>query len=432
MARKREGRLLFTAGRGYVAQLTIDVPGKAKPVRKVFPLVPDDAPPLTDRAYAKRLMRRLIAARALGSPEAPASTVDAFAIPWLEARAARGIAAAKYERRYYERVWSPEIGRMHLAYVKRVHLQSVLDRMASGEIVSALGTPYARETVQHMRATIGRVLNAAWKAELVQENVARRTDMPEIEDVKKPRVVLSDHEIAALVACPDVDHEIKVLVLFARTVAGLRTGDLNRAVWENFGPGFETYTFVRRKTRKKRPYPETHEIPEAVRPYFVAWHEAHGRPESGPVFPVRRVAKRGDRVGKFKLESKYAKPLRRELLKAGVTRHEVHHDTETTRRVDFHSCRRAYSTALARAGLNAQEAMLLTGHADAKVHARYVDGLKVRALPPAAVPNLFPVPFAGPPLTLAAKNKPARVSEPYPDQLGGRPFGDHGEAPKLQ
>jgi hypothetical protein len=84
----------------------------------------------------------------------------------------------------------------------------------------------------------------------------------------------------------------------------------------------------------------------------------------------------------------YADRLRRELLKAGVTRRELHHETATTLPVDFHSTRRAYATALARLGVNEQTAMVLTGHTDPKVHQRYVDAQTVDALPAAAVADL--------------------------------------------
>lgn len=77
----------------------------------------------------------------------------------------------------------------------------------------------------------------------------------------------------------------------------------------------------------------------------------------------------------MKAQSKqsYAERLRRELVVAGIKRHELHHETATTRPVDFPSTRRAYATALARAGVNEQTAMVLTGHWDAKVHNRYVE-----------------------------------------------------------
>ncbi len=47
-------------------------------------------------------------------------------------------------------------------------------------------------------------------------------------------------------------------------------------------------------------------------------------------------------------------------------------ETAVSRRVDFHSFRRGFSTALANAGINSQQAMRLASHADEKTHMRYV------------------------------------------------------------
>jgi integrase len=177
-----------------------------------------------------------------------------------------------------------------------------------------------------------------------------------------------------------------VLVLLSRTIGGLRAGDLNALDWTAFGPDFATCTLVRRKTRKKKPAPTTFEVPSLVRPFLVAWHERHDFPITGPVFPVRR----GPRAGEAKKRSNmsYADRLRRELTKAGISRYELHNETSTTRPVDFHSTRRAYSQALGRANVNEQTAMLLTGHADSKTHRRYLESVAVRQLPEAAVPPI--------------------------------------------
>jgi hypothetical protein len=45
-----------------------------------------------------------------------------------------------------------------------------------------------------------RILETAWREELVPENVAKRTTVPETDEAKKPRAVLTDVEIGQLVA----------------------------------------------------------------------------------------------------------------------------------------------------------------------------------------------------------------------------------------
>jgi hypothetical protein len=70
-------------------------------------------------------------------------------------------------------------------------------------------------------------------------------------------------------------------------------------------------------------------------------------------------------------------------------RDPLYFETETTLPVDFHSFRRAFSTALAEAGVNVQHAMHLAAHSDPRVHARYVmRTAAMRTVPAAALPVL--------------------------------------------
>lgn len=267
----------------------------------------------------------------------------------------------------YIRIWKPVLGSLKVGAKGVVPLvRDVLERAAAGQIMplkrrnrKAPPRPYSRQSVVHMRAVAFRLFDAMWKDELIAVNPIARVSVPEMEQEIKARAILTDEELAQLVNATDVDGEIRLLVLLSRTVAGLRAGDLNALDWGAFSAGFETCTFVRRKTRKKRPRPETHVVPEGVRPFLTAWHAGQGRPIGGPVFPVRS----GERVGKAKRQANmsYAERLRRELWKAGVRRHELHFETSKTLPVDFHSTRRAYATALVRSGASDRETMKLGG-----------------------------------------------------------------------
>jgi integrase len=380
----RTGSLYWTKS-GWRARLRVDVDGVT--VQKSYDLE------TRDKAAARVKLRRLVKLNAPPETEQAAApiTVAEFAETWLTRREALGIAAVSYERRYFERVWRPAIGPLPLRDVTKAHVQEVVDAVAAGEIRQAPRREddrperYSRQSIAHMRATIVRLFEAAWKDELVAENKAAKTEIPDIDEETKARTVLTDTEIGQLLAHPKVDAEIKLLVLLSRTLGGLRAGDLNALDWTAFSPGFATCTFVRRKTRKKRPAPQTLIVPEPVRAFLGVWRERQGCPEAGPVFPIRR----GRRAGEAKKRSNmsYADRLRRELLRAGVARHELHHETPTTLPVDFHSTRRAYATALARVGVNEQMAKVLTGHADGKTHQRYLASL-IGELPAAALPEL--------------------------------------------
>ena len=350
----------------------------------------------SDEREAKIKIKRLLATGGDAAPAAAAApvTIAEFAEEWILRREKLKLTTAPYERRYFEQIWSPAVGKKAFPEVRVGDLQEVLDRLAIGEILApprregAEPTRYGRETIKHIRATAKRLWKGAMQAELVQKNTADLTELPisNDEDQKKDRAQLDDDEIAQLVRCPEVDAEIKVLLLISRTVGGLRAGDLTAMHWSVFSPlpGFSTCTFRRRKTRKKQPRTETHVVPEVVRAYLDAWHERHGRPTSGPIFPSRR----GPRAGQQKMPSSagYASRLRRALLKAGVTRHELHHATDLTLPTDYHSTRRAFGTAAIGSGLTEQQVMDLGSWSDSKLVRRYNDKVKPKQLPASAVP----------------------------------------------
>ncbi len=409
--RPRTGSLYWTKS-GARARITVDVDGVA--VQKSFDLQ------TKDRVAAKAKLRRLVRMNTPEPEQAAAPvTVAEYAESWLARREALGIAAIDYERRYFDRIWKPAIGNLPLVEVHKTEIQQVLDDVATGAILPRprnehdIPERYSRQSVAHIRATIVRLFQSAWRDELISENKASRAEVPDMEEDGKARAVLTDNEIGQLVAHPEVDAEIKLLVLLSRTVGGLRAGDLNSLDWTAFGPDFATCTFVRRKTRKKKPAPQTLEVPEPIPTFLNVWWERQGKPITGPVFPVRK----GPRAGEAKKRSNmsYADRLRRELVKAGVTRHELHFETATTRPVDFHSTRRAYSSALARVGVNEQTAMVLTGHSDSRVHRRYVEQATIRSLPSAAVPS-FSIAHAE---TIKRREKKNRNQASFPERETG-------------
>jgi hypothetical protein len=151
-------------------------------------------------------------------------------------------------------------------------------------------------------------------------------------------------------------------------------------------------------------------------PFRRAWWERAGKPEAGPVFPVRI----GKRAGQEKKTNSHAKRLRSSLMRAGVfrlpptevpetgkgrrtdlgkeatgtklapdPRDPLYFETEVSLPVDFHSFRRAFNTALAEAGVNVQRAMHLASHSDPRVHHRYVMRTKaMQQIPAEALPQL--------------------------------------------
>ena len=105
-----------------------------------------------------------------------------------------------------------------------------------------------------------------------------------------------------------------MLSLVARCEGGMRTGDLHQWDWAMIDRVHFAECFIpRAKTRK----PQALGIPEVLGPFLRAWWERAGKPESGPVFPVRA----GKRAGQAKRPANsYADRLRRDLFRAGVYR----------------------------------------------------------------------------------------------------------------
>ena len=273
--------------------------------------------------------------------------------------------------------------------------------------------------------TTGETLPESLKAAIL---ALGRAAVPKLREVRKERAILTDAEFARFIACPAVDLELRMLGLVARCEGGMRTGDLHQWDWTMIDRvHFAECVIPRAKTKT----PQALAIPDALAPFLRARWERAGKPESGPVFPVRV----GKRAGEAKRPlNSYAKRLRRELFRAGIVRvppirvpatskgtrtdrgkhargtklapsprDPLYFETATTLPVDFHSFRRAFASALAEAGVNVQHAMHLTAHSDPRVHARYVMRTSaMRQIPAAAIPRL-------PASALAQARKAARI-----------------------
>lgn len=367
MARPRTGSLVW-AKSGWRARVTLEVDGER--VQRTINLA------TMSKAVAKAKLAKVLAEDA---PPAAVDSVSDYADGWFTGREARGI-RVKDERGWWDHYWAPALGTLRMRDVRPGHVRAVLEQMAEGELRGPRNRRLRRTSILRARAVVLAMFGDAWQDELVAENPVARAAVPRLREARKDRAVLTDDELRRLLAHPEVHPEIKMLVLLSRTIGGMREGDLHALSWESFGPDFATCRVPRAKTDK----PQELDVPATVRPFIVAWWLASERPVAGPVFPVRRGKRAGERKGK----NGYAARLRAALLVAGVDRHELHHETETTLPVDFHSTRRAYATALARANVATSIAQVLTGHSDPRVHQRYVAAATIRALPEAAVPLL--------------------------------------------
>ena len=372
-----------------------------------------------DRSTAKRKLARLVAGLASGelvddaaAKTATTETYAAFTTDRNAKRAAAGVVMARDEQNNRVRFIYPIIGDAPITRVNDVHVRLVLEE--------ARDKGLARETVHKIRAVMRRDFKRAKVEKLIAANPAEDVELPDgLKKDKRPRVILRDAEIAQHLGAAGCDLEIKMLALVSRTEGGMRTAELVRWDWSVIDTaGFAACTIMRAKTGEVQRL----EIPEVLRTFLRAWWERAGKPTAGPVFPVRR----GTRTGQSRSGRgvSFAHRLRRELFRAGVMRHPpvtgrdgkaapnpadpLYFDTPVSRRVDFHSFRRAYNTALAEAGVNVQTAMGLASHSDPKTHMRYVMASEAaKAVPAAALPVIDPAIAArllSPPVTVGPRN----------------------------
>jgi integrase len=354
-----------------------------------------------DRPVAKRKLTKLVAMLAAGDVvavakdkvEAP-TTIGDWAKTWHARRVAAGVVMARDEWRNLSAYVLPVVGAsMPLDAFTEAHADDVLE--------SARRSGLAWETVKKIRGVLRRMFDRARREKLVTANPILDVELPEgLKKDKRPRVILTDEEITAYLSAPGCDLELKLLSFVARTMGGMRSSELRAWDWSMIDcEAFESATILRSKTHDVQRL----ELPAVLRPYLSAWNMSQGSPKSGAVFPVRRGVNKG--LAKMARGTSFAHRLKRDLLRAGVTRlptttdakgHTVAHpsdpiyfETPVSLPVDFHSFRRAFSTGLARAGLNLQRAMGLASHSDARTHLLYVSNLEsARPIPADALPQI--------------------------------------------
>ena len=385
MGRERTGTLVAKPS-GFYARLWVAVDGVQE--RRWVPLN------TTDRATARRKMAKLVRLIGEGAIVAEAKreatkaeTVTDFARVWVEGRERDGVVMASDEKRNLERHVLPEIGHMQLAEVRPSHITSALATIARKPVKKGKTRveKMKKGNVSHIRRLMSRVFKAARAAELIIANPVDVAELPDMRgETKKSRAIPTDVELVTYLQHPDRDIELKVMTLSARTEGGMRTAEIHRWDWTMIDRvGFERCVIPRAKNGE----PQELEVPEVLRGVLAEWWRAHGSPEHGPVFPCQRGRNRGG--FKNTRGNSYARRFRKALVRAGVVRHELHTETAFSRPVDFHSLRRAFASALADANVNAQHAMHLAGHSDAKTHMRYVMKTPaMKLIPIAALPSI--------------------------------------------
>lgn len=379
MARKRTGTIQMHGGQ-YQARHRVTIDGVT--VRRWFPLG------TTSKGLAKAKNQDLIARLERGEiPDVKAKqnfeTFDAAFVRITEQQGKDGLKTWKHKQRRLRRWALPILTGMLTHEIKSSHVRDVLYRVVEhGK---------CKGTMVHVRNCLSSIFSDLVREEesAVKVNPCSLLKTPDIGDEdERPREVLGDDEFVQFMACELVPLEMRVIAMVARTLGGPRTGDILAWRWEMIDTVYWRKAKVGRsktkKSAKKKGQPgfTLLAIPSALIPWLQAWWGATGSPTRGPVFPVTE----GKRVGEHRRDTSFASALRGWLLVAGVTRHELHHDTEDTRKVDFHSFRRAYCSALADLEVNAQQAMKLAAHDQLTTHLKYVNRTKPLITPEGVAP----------------------------------------------
>ncbi len=404
--RQRTGGLLWKSGQWY-GRWTAEVDGET--VRVVRALG------TTSKPVARRKLGRLLAEANPSREEVErAETFSEAMDRVLDAQERQGMATVKERRSRLERYAVTVLGPVPVTDIKAQDVREVLE--------GARDEGLSRQTILNLLHDVSSVLGDLWRAELLPENVARRVRIKDVvphREEKKERAVLTDAELVQYLSWQHPDErfqmaalERQVMACVARMLGGQRTSDLHAARWEDFDLRHFTEARIRNvKTGK----PRRLAVPAMLRPILADWWRLAEEPTEGPVFPARK----GERAGKHRLRSTHAKAFRRDLRRAfglegpervELTRKNGRRDEriqwkeerdptprekvlldgdEHTLPVDFHSWRRAFSQALADAGVNEQQAMGLTGHESEEAHRRYLrNAERLRELPLAALPRL--------------------------------------------
>jgi len=331
---------------------------------------------------------------------------------------------------------------MPVSKITEVEIDNLLRAAAEGKDRPKL----SQTTLDHIHTDLSGIFKELYRTRAIAENPMDRARKPRAvkADDKREPVLLDDAEFFQLVESEAVPEWLRTMAVAMRYVGGQRTSDAHAWDWSHFDLKSWHSARVFRPKTEKRPG----EAPVVLatlteiglhkyaRDRLKAWWESQGKPTKGPVFPVRK----GDRAGERQSKRSYARDLRHYLWEAGVHRpltadkgaadalraalmvlrqaeraldaagnskrraaraarlaaeqeakalDALQTETDQTLPVQVHSFRRAYATGLAAAGVAEQLSMALAGHANSATHKRYVKLGRRTALeaPEAALPQ---------------------------------------------
>lgn len=375
MPRKATGTVAQRNGRWF-ARTTVEKDGK-----KTRPWIPLSA----KTEEQARAQLAVLIEKDHAHPAAP-QTFRSYSERWVESRRASGVAMTDSEAsllKLHVHPFKGSSGRERAFGERPLSVEDCTPRAIRELLEAVRAKGKSNQTITHVRGTLSRIFDQAWRDEIIPSNPVLKVKAPTSKnEVKRPREILTDEEIAQYLACAECDPELQIMSLVARCEGGMRTVDVNTWRWSMLDLATFASCYV---PRTKSGIPQKLEIPEVLRGRLRDRWLACGSPMDGPIFPVRRGPRKGEE--KKRRGVSYAKALRRDLKKAGLTRHGIFFDTPVSRKVDFHSFRRAFGTRAAEE-LPERHAMKLGGWESAQAFARYVmSSERMRTIPASVLPR---------------------------------------------
>ena len=308
----------------------------------------------------------ILAERAQNAVEGSADTVSEYAKRWCAWREGRGLGCAADDKIRLARHVLPTIGHLPIAEVSRDDLKrlvTLLDaRVRQGFTLDADGgrRPFAWKTAVHAWSITRALFRDSCGAKRVDlcvrnDNPAAGVQGPDT-GVRKAKVYLWPSEFLALVSCERVPLAWRRMFAIA-TYLYARAGEVNALRWEdvNLERGVvHIHQSANRRTGalKSTKSGEARRLPieRELLPLLRAMHaETKGR---GPI------------VSASAIDRKLSRQLRRCLLRAKVTRAELHTTTDPTRKaITFHDLRATGITWCAVRGDDPLKIKQRAGHA---------------------------------------------------------------------
>lgn len=271
----------------------------------------------TSKALAKQRLDRLLASDDPTPAEATRAETFAEASDRIVNRQK---IRTKSERLHRIRKFAlEELGALDVTQIGRANVRAVLQ--------GAADKGYSKSVLRQIRTDLSSVFSDLLQDDTISLNPCTGVKLPESakDGDERERARLSDAEFVAFLEGAGenpaaISGELVMMAVTSRCLGGARTSDLFALDWSGVDWQARTVRLERQKTRAKGVRWQTYEIPADLEAFPRAWHEDEGKPTSGPIFPVRKGARAGERrEGKFS----YAEDLRQALRLAwGIDRIE--------------------------------------------------------------------------------------------------------------